>query len=62
MLELTKTGGLDEAALEEFMSWVRGYDDPDFAGRNRSRHEQWLAMLSCSILRLDNSGPVDELV
>ncbi|MET3922681.1 hypothetical protein [Arthrobacter sp. UYEF20] len=62
VLELAKAGGLDEAAHEEFMFWARGYDDPDFAGRNRGRHEQWLAMLSCPILRLESAGPVDELV
>lgn len=62
VLELAKAGGLDEAAHEEFMSWAQGYDNPDFAGRNRSRHEQWLAMLSCPILRLDSSRPVNDLV
>lgn len=62
MLEPTKAGCLDEAAHEEFMSWAQGYDNPDFAGRNRSRHEQWLAMLSCPILRLDSSRPVNDLV
>lgn len=61
-LELAKAGGLDEAAHEEFMSWAQGYDNPDFAGRNRGRHEQWLAMLSCPLLRLDSSSPVNNLV
>ena len=27
--ELAKTGGIDEAAHEAFLSWARGYDDPD---------------------------------
>lgn len=62
LLELARTGGIDEAAHEEFLSWARGYDDPDFAGRNLRRHEQWLAMLSCPVLRLDSSWPVDDLV
>ncbi|BCW66847.1 hypothetical protein NicSoilB4_16100 [Arthrobacter sp. NicSoilB4] len=62
MLELSRAGSSDEAAHEEFMSWARGYDEPDFAGRNRSRHEQWLAMFSCPILRLDSSRPVNNLV
>lgn len=60
--ELAKTGDVDTAAHEEFMSWAEGYDDPNFAGRNRDRHEQWLSMLSCPILRLDSSLPVADLV
>ena len=62
LLGLARAGRLDEMAHEEFMSWARGYDNPDFAGRNRSRHEQWLAMLSCPIIRLDSSMPVQDLV
>jgi len=60
--ELAKTGGIDEAAHEEFLSWARGYDDPDFAGRNLRRHEQWLSTLPCPVLRIDSSRPVDDLV
>jgi adenylate kinase family enzyme len=60
--ELATTGGIDDAAHEEFLSWARGYDDPDFAGRNRRRHEQWLEMLSCPVLRLNSSLPADDLV
>ena len=60
--DLAKTGGIDDAAQEAFLSWAQGYDDPDFAGRNRWRHEQWLATLCCPVLRLDSSRPVDDLV
>lgn len=60
--EAGDTGDVDDVAYEEFMSWARGYDDPDFAGRNRGRHEQWLTMLSCPVLRLDSSLPVNDLV
>ena len=59
--ELAKSGEVDKTAHEEFMSWARGYDDPTFAGRNRGRHEQWLEKLSCPVLRLDSSLPVDQL-
>jgi hypothetical protein len=62
MLEPANASGLDEGGHEEFMTWARGYDNPDFAGRNRGRHEQWLAMLSCPILRLDSTRPVEDLV
>lgn len=60
--EVATARGVDDAAHEEFLSWARGYDDPDFAGRSRLRHDQWLARLSCPVLRLDSSLPVDDLV
>ena len=60
--DLATTGGMDDTAHEEFLAWARGYDDPDFAGRSRRRHDQWLAKLSCPVLRLDSSLPVDALV
>ncbi|MEY9776924.1 hypothetical protein [Arthrobacter sp. MW3 TE3886] len=43
-------------------AWAQGYDDPDFAGRNLRRHEQWLSTLPCPVLRIDSSRPVDDLV
>lgn len=49
-------------AHREFMDWAEGYEDPDFDGRNRVRHEAWLAELRCPVLRLDSRRPVDELV
>jgi adenylate kinase family enzyme len=60
--ERATTGRVEDAGREEFLSWARGYDHPDFAGRNRDRHDQWLARLSCPVLRLDSSRPVDHLV
>lgn len=55
-------GGERESAHREFMDWAEGYEDPDFDGRNRVRHEAWLAELRCPVLRLDSRRPVDELV
>jgi adenylate kinase family enzyme len=54
-------GRVDEAALEEFLEWARGYDDPSFQGRSRVAHEQWLAGLSQPVLRLDSSRTREEL-
>ena len=48
-------GRVDETALAAFLSWARGYDQPSFQGRSRRGHEDWLATLSCPILRLDSS-------
>lgn len=54
-------GDLDEHHVE-FMDWARGYEDPDFDGRNRVEHERWLAGLTCPVLRLDSDRPVADLV
>ena len=48
-------------ALSTFLTWVRGYDDPLFEGRSRASHEDWLATLTCPILRLDGSRPREAL-
>lgn len=54
-------GPVDERALEEFLAWARGYDDPTFDGRSLVRHEEWLASLGCPVLRLDGARPVHVL-
>lgn len=59
--ERRTSSGVDERALEEFFSWARGYDDPTFDGRSRVRHEEWLATLSCPVLRLDSTLPTESL-
>ena len=51
-------GGPNEAAHREFYAWASGYDDPEFAGRSRAGHEEWLAGLSCPVLRLDSQESV----
>ncbi|WP_255184785.1 hypothetical protein [Janibacter sp. CX7] len=57
-----ETGGSRATAHHEFMQWAGGYEDPDFDGRNRARHQAWLGTLPCTVLRLDSARPVDELV
>ena len=54
-------GVVDERALEEFLAWARGYDDPSFIGRSRARHEKWLTTLTCPVLSLDSSLSREEL-
>lgn len=51
-----------ESALEAFMEWAARYEDPQFDGRNRARHERWLSRLRCPVLRLDSAQPVHVLV
>ncbi len=52
---------VDEGALETFLAWARRYDDPTFDGRSRRAHEEWLATVSCPVLRLDSAAPRDEV-
>ena len=47
-----ESGRVDEAALTAFLTWARGYDEPSCQGRSRTGHEDWLATLTCPILRL----------
>jgi hypothetical protein len=61
--EQVRRGGRphDEDAWEAFTTWAAGYDDPTFDGRSRVMHEQWLAALTCPVLRVNSARPVDEL-
>lgn len=45
-----------------FLAWAMDYDNPDFTGRSRARHERWLAEQSVPVLRLDGGSPVSYLV
>lgn len=47
---------------EAFIVWAAGYDAGGIEGRNRPRHERWLAGLSMPVVRVDGSRPVEHLV
>jgi adenylate kinase family enzyme len=55
-------GGSRESSHREFIGWAGGYDDPEFAGRSRARHEEWLRSVACPVLHLDSSAPPTELL
>lgn len=38
-----------------FMRWARGYDDPDFSGRNIRAHREWIAELPVPVIELDGA-------
>ena len=44
-----------------FRLWASQYDDPAFSGRNRARHEVWLADKTVPVVRLDGRHNVDDL-
>lgn len=44
-----------------FREWASGYDIPGFNGRNRIRHEAWLAAQTATVLRLDGTQPTEAL-
>ncbi|RST84810.1 hypothetical protein EJC49_18785 [Aquibium carbonis] len=45
-----------------FLAWAAEYENPAFNGRNRARHEAWLAVQSAAVLRLDGEKAPDVLV
>ena len=45
-----------------FIEWARSYDTNSPPERCRALHEAWFKRLTCPLLRLDGSKPVDELV
>lgn len=55
-------GGPLHAAHTDFLAWAADYDRGLYAGRNRHRHEAWLAELPCKVLRLEGSRPIRSLV
>jgi adenylate kinase family enzyme len=55
-------GGAMHEHHREFIEWAAQYDDGTLPGRNRPRHELWLAALDKPVLRLDGVRPTEELV
>ena len=55
-------GGLMHENHRDFLAWAAAYDDGDLSMRSLARHEEWLAKLTCPVLRLEGEMSVDELV
>jgi adenylate kinase family enzyme len=51
-------GPLHEKHLA-FMAWAASYEEGDPVNRSRRMHEQWLATLSCPVLRLEGVEDVE---
>jgi adenylate kinase family enzyme len=61
-LDAVSPGGWRHEETEEFLAWASHYDDGTREGRNRARHEAWLAALHCPVVRLDGTRPTADLV
>lgn len=44
-----------------FREWASQYDNPDFSGRNRTRHEAWIAEQTAQVLRIDGASIVEDM-
>jgi adenylate kinase family enzyme len=55
-------GGWRHREFEEFIEWAARYDNDDGVSRNLTKHQAWLAALSCPVLRVDGSRPMPDLV
>lgn len=55
-------GGDMYDAHREFLAWAARYDTAGPEQRSRELHEQWLQKVSCPIVVVDGTLPVDEMV
>jgi adenylate kinase family enzyme len=54
--------GWNHANTLDLYSVAAGYDDGTAKGRTRPRHEAWFASLTCQIVRIDGTRPVQQIV
>jgi adenylate kinase family enzyme len=48
--------------LTAFLDWAAHYDDDSREGRSAKRHEAWLHLLPCPVLRADGTAPTAAIV
>jgi hypothetical protein len=60
--DLIRPGGDLATTHEEFVTWAAGYEVPDFPGRSRALHEEWMTRFCGPVLRIDTAPPVAALV
>ncbi|MFO7637220.1 MAG: AAA family ATPase [Clostridia bacterium] len=46
----------------EFIEWAKTYDTAGIDQRSRALHEEWIKLLSCPLLRVDGTNPINELL
>lgn len=47
---------------QDFLQWAAGYEDGPATMRSRAMHDLWQQKLTCPLLTLDGTQPVEELV
>lgn len=57
-----KEGGDMHQIHKDFLDWTRGYDTPDFQGRNLAEHEKWLGEQVKPICRIDGEQPLQQSI
>lgn len=60
--EAVSPGGPRHVMHVEFLEWAAQYEQQGFKGRSARRHEVWLELATCPVLRLDGTQPMDTLV
>lgn len=59
--EACAPGGAWHQDYVGFLEWASRYETDDADGRSRAKHEAWLNTLTCPVLRLDGTRPVEAL-
>ena len=44
-----------------FRAWASEYDNPAFGGRNRARHERWIAEQTVPLTRIDGTSSTEKM-
>lgn len=57
-----RPGGDMYEISQAFLAWAAAYDDGPTTMRSRAMHDLWQQKLSCPLLTLDGTRPVEELV
>ena len=54
-------GGDMHDGSQEFLDWAESYEGGGFEQRSLVRHEAWLGVLPCPVLRLEGNSPAESL-
>ncbi len=49
-------------AKSEFLAWAAQYDEGGVLGRSLGRHQEWLSVRTCAVLRLEGDMSVKDRV
>lgn len=49
------------ANSEAFLAWAREYDNPDFDGKNITRHQPWMDRIRYPLITIENAGTLAAL-